>query len=734
MSVRNVMAPSAALRRLSIPRIMLTVAIVAVLAAGGVALYPLIGRVLFRLGPGMITSTPLHNTLRFLVFALMASPIVACCVFGYHRTGQWLHRRRFWIGATLIIAAVVLDLNGSSLGAWRTWFGQNQLPAETIFGVPRATRTDEYAVGTSLAFAQGYEGYPYFNQNLGNRATDMFLIKDTPVWTPAEIFRPFHWGYLLLGSSRGLAFYWAARLVVLFLASYQFLLMITRKQGVADRHLGLCAVGASLIAFSPMVQWWYAVNSLPEMLIAVFVSIVLFDRYLKDRNSWHRLGYLAVILLCAGMFILTLYPAWQIPLGYLLLALIVWVIGRNRHVIRFSWIDVVVIVLALVVFAAVLGSVLFLSRDTIAAMLGTAYPGHRVSTGGGLDSRTFFAGTAGLLFPFKVFPKGGSGIFTNPSEAALFVDLFPLGIVVAVANLFTERKKDWLSVLLMVVIAFFSLFVLVGLPEQISRLMFLSSVTTRRAYMVIGLSNVLLLVRSLSQRSWTLRLPVVLPIAVVYGVGSMLLLRPMFPKFFKPVTCAAIVLIAAFLVVTLLVRSGRLRSVLVPLSVFGLVISGSMVNPVQYSTGEFTNQPSVRQVVETQRREPGLWVVDGVNSEMIANLLAANGVKTLNTVSVTPAIDRWKEIDPTDAYGEIYNRYAFVRIHIVYRHEEDVPVFQLRATDSMQVNITPSELVRLGVDYIMSLQDLATVRDSAWHFESFGKKLQGYTFYRLVEN
>ena len=713
---------------------MLSLAVVAALAMTGVVSYPSIARILFRLDPETITATPLHNMSRFLVFALMASPVVFCCVFGYHRVGQWLHRNRFWIGAALIVAAVALDLNGSSLGAWRLWFGQNQLPSETIFGVPRATRTDEYAVGTPLAFAQSYVGYPYFNHNLGNRATDMFLIKDAPVWTPAEVFRPFHWGYLLLGSSRGLAFYWSARLVALFLASYQFMLMITRKTGVADRRRGLSAIGACLIAFSPMVQWWYAVNALPEMLIAVFTSIVLFDRYLKDRNSWHRLGCLTVILLCAGMFILTLYPAWQIPLGYLLLALIIWVIGRNRHIIRFSWVDVLAIVLALAVFAALMGSVLVQSRDTIASVLNTAYPGQRVSTGGKFDYRVFFAGTAGLLFPLRVFPLGGLDMFANPSEAALFVDLFPLGIVLAIVNLFVERKRDWLSVLLMAVVAFFSLFVLVGFPEQLSRLLFLTSVTSKRAYMIIGLSNVLLLVRALSQRSWHLRLPVVLIIAIAYAGASMMIVRPAFPPLFTPATCAVVGVISAFIMTTLLVRAGRLRSVLVPLAVFGLVASGSLVNPVQYSAGTMTSQPSVQQVVSAQKRKPGLWVVDGVNSEMVANLLAANGVRTLNTVSVTPALKRWKEIDPTGAYGELYNRYAFVRMHVVGKHEKNVPVFQLRATDSLQVNITPSELVRLGVDYVMSLQALETVRDSAWHFEPFGKKLQGYTLYRLTEN
>lgn len=67
-------------------------------------------------------------------------------------------------------------------------------------------RTDEYVVGTPLAFSQRYSGYSYFNDLFGNKPADMFIVKDAPVLALAELFRPFHWGHILFGSSRGLAF------------------------------------------------------------------------------------------------------------------------------------------------------------------------------------------------------------------------------------------------------------------------------------------------------------------------------------------------------------------------------------------------------------------------------------------------------------------------------------------------------------------------------------------------
>lgn len=61
-------------------------------------------------------------------------------------------------------------------------------------GTPRIMRTDEYVVGTPLAFSQRYSGYSYFNDLFGNKPADMFIVKDAPVLALAELFRPFHWG------------------------------------------------------------------------------------------------------------------------------------------------------------------------------------------------------------------------------------------------------------------------------------------------------------------------------------------------------------------------------------------------------------------------------------------------------------------------------------------------------------------------------------------------------------
>ncbi|MDO4913916.1 MAG: hypothetical protein Q3961_05130, partial [Bifidobacteriaceae bacterium] len=280
-----------------------------------VSAYPFALHLAFRVPRSSVTTSIHIELIRLLVAYPFVYCVLALFTFGTKTVGQWLHKYRWYIGVTVIAFAVIANISGSSLGAWNSFLGQNALQ-DVVYGVPRGIRSDEYMVNTTLAFSQHYNHYQFWNDLVGNTSSNMFIIKDAPVWSIGEIFRPFHWGYLLLGSTRGLAFYWFARLVLLFLTSYEFFLRLSSKNREIPNFIAL--LGAVLLTFSPLIQWWYAVNGLPEMIIAICVSVICFEELLTNKSIITSLLSSAVIFICAGMFIFTLYPAWQLPLGYIL--------------------------------------------------------------------------------------------------------------------------------------------------------------------------------------------------------------------------------------------------------------------------------------------------------------------------------------------------------------------------------------------------------------------------------
>ena len=182
-------------------RLTLVLLSAAVISWGCVKIYPFYSERILDLH---LSKNELHiKLLRFVILLPIWGLICSFFAFGLAKVGNWLHRNRFCIGIGIILGATVLNISGSSLGTWNFWLGRDGTQ-DLVFGVLRPIRTDEYVVGTPLAFAQSYNDYGYFNALIGDRPADMFIIKDAPVWFPSEIFRPFHWGYLLLGNSAGL--------------------------------------------------------------------------------------------------------------------------------------------------------------------------------------------------------------------------------------------------------------------------------------------------------------------------------------------------------------------------------------------------------------------------------------------------------------------------------------------------------------------------------------------------
>lgn len=698
------------------------------------ALCPMLLRRIFHLMQcGRLTPWYVHG-IRFVVFTVVFA-VPACVVaFGIRRTGMTLHRCRFTIGAVLVALAVILDISGSSLGMWNYWLGSD-LSQDVIWGTPRAIRTDEYVVGTPFAFSQNYNHYGYFSSLFGNRLTDMFIIKDAPVWTLAELFRPFHWGYLLLGGSRGLAFYWSVRLVVLFLASYQMLLLLTSSKD-ETHHRGICCLGASMIVFAPMTQWWFTVNSLPEMLIAVFIAICCLDRYCVDARTKARALYAMAILSCAGMFILSLYPAWQVPLAYIGLALAAGVIANHWGTIHVTKPDVIIVAVLVALFVIIMAVSLFPSVDTIIATLNTEYPGSRQSTGGGYSPMFFFSSIGTLALPFKDFVA--NDVVHNATEASLFVDLFPLGIVLSVVNMVKRKTVDVVSVALIAVVTMLGCFACIGFPLWLSKFMLLTPVTSTRVAVAFAIGNILLLVHAVTHRSWSMRPWQVAIIAIAYASVSVLAAIHVYPAYIGWLIAGCCCIASALFTVSFIAGRGTMRLIAGVVAGTLLCISGLSVNPVQYSTNPLTNQPMIEQVQALKSRYDGMWAVSGDRSSWIANLMISNGVKTFNALQVVPDMNSWERIDPAEQWKTVYNRYAYIGISIDNPAKEasassQSQSFELIAPDSFVFHATPSQLDKLDVRNVLSTEPLDAMSfPDGYSFARIGKTVSGWTPYRLI--
>lgn len=115
----------------------------------------------------------------------------------------------------------------------------------------------------------------------------------------------------MLGLERGLAFFWFGRLLVVFIVAFEFGRLITRD----SRALSLAL--AFMIAGSAVLQWWFAVNSIAELLIYGMGAVLLINLYMTKESLKIRIFTAIVFSICVEGYAVSLYPAWQIPFAYI---------------------------------------------------------------------------------------------------------------------------------------------------------------------------------------------------------------------------------------------------------------------------------------------------------------------------------------------------------------------------------------------------------------------------------
>ena len=134
-----------------------------------------------------------------------------------------LMKYRYLIGVILVAFLVILNINGSSIAVWGKYISMGV--TNTLLGTPREVRSDEWMVLTPLTISQQYgdEPYAYFNSVIRATETDGYILYSLPVKSFLSVLHPFLLGYVFLGVSRGLSFFWCARLIFLFLVTFDFI-------------------------------------------------------------------------------------------------------------------------------------------------------------------------------------------------------------------------------------------------------------------------------------------------------------------------------------------------------------------------------------------------------------------------------------------------------------------------------------------------------------------------------
>lgn len=597
----------------------------------------------------------------------------------------FIYKYRFLLSLLAIVVCVVFQIHGSSINELNFF----NIKHNFILGVSRSIRADEFNVNTMLAFSQYCNNFSYFSDIVRATPTDMFLIYGQPVWDIGIIFKPFLWGYLFLNQGEGLSFFWISRLLALLLVSFEFGKLITNKNKILALSYSL------LITFSPLVQWWFAINGLVEQLIFGQLIVLLIDFYMNTDDYRKRLLSFLLMSFALGGFILVMYPSWQIPFAYVFVLLAIWIFLKNKPNFTFNKNDLLIIIISVSLVSILLVHILHNSMDTLRILMNTIYPGNEIFNG--MGDLTYFFNYIPSIF-FSIIPDG---IPLNPVDASAFCDFFPIPIILSCIVIFYQKTKDKLLYGLLALYFIFIVFYIVQFPDFIVDVTFRGHVRNIRLFTVIGFIGCLILIRSMSSlkkmenKKLFILVSILLSIVVVYlsrfGYGD---------YYHKWMLIILVIFYSIFFSIIFLSSSRKGKKAFLIACIALSFLTGALVNPVDSGVDVVYDSPYIQEVGKIVGADPeGNWIVQ----DMYLNSLLPVGAKTINSINTYPDLDKWHDLDPNNEYVDVYNRYA--HICIIVQNDTNTS-FGLVSQDTVHVYLNVNDLEKLNVSYIATPNEL----------------------------
>ena len=609
------------------------------------------------------------------------------------KTGkEELCRKGWYLFAAAMVLCVVLRLNNSSMRCYNMVIPNNIAAVKTFsIGRPRAIRSDEYLGGASFFHDRAVGHWSLF----WSGADSWPKVAEKVI----TLLNPNNWGSLFLSTEYAYSWSFAYNQAIGFIAGYALFRIITGQR--------LFSAAASLIlALSPGVQWWWG----PSSYGPIVMMVVLFYEYFEQKKAWKKLLCAYFIVCFTPVIVNGIYPAWDIPLAYFSLLLLIGIYLEKRA-IPITRRDIPVIMVTCLCMAFIVGIHFLANQDETSAQLATVYPGARFSVGGDLPNQYWLND---LLMPFMPW-KAQAVPGINQSEISSFLHLFPIPFVIYVLK-FKELRNRFSVHCTVLFCAFCMVYMVLGIGDHLAKLTLLSYSTSERLYTVWGFSaSVLLLLECYylapagiapAGRGET-RTPdqvhmerAAMAVKLVLLNGSVLLLlawailRHRDYVDYMGAAGFCYVGLGLFVLANLLFF-GKKRQFMTLMLILTL-FCGAIVNPINSGTAMMTDTPLAREVRAIDAEDSGRWVA--LDHWFLPKYIYAQGVDCVNYLNWPPRFDLFTPLDQNGEYIEVYNRYAHMTITLT----DEPTAFILNNIDQIQIDLNVDDLRLWDVSYVVS--------------------------------
>ncbi len=635
-------------------------------------------------------------------------------IFFFMLLKQWknyeVYKHRYIFAGILLLMLVIGKFSGSSLGYYDGMLSDNtkDYVESTLLGIPQGLRGDEWATEKPYYFAQDSVNYSYYNTNLMLDGCDMAVSAFAPVKNIMIIARPDLWGFLFLPKDYAFSFYWNLRLIVLFMASFELGAMLTQKYKYG-------VIFGLMVCFAPPVQWW-----LSQTLMIIIWSgeyfIVFFNKILSENAGSKKIIFMVLASWMAVIYIFTLYPAVQVPMGYIFAALLLYLVFRNwdhkpfhiKNICCFGFIAGVTVIFCIYFY--------HMSGTAMITLLNTTYPGSaRKWTALHWDYELLQ-----LVNPFTWLKYLQT---INNCEASQYYSLIPfvvIGLLFMIARKIDQCDERVLLIKILVSISGF-LWMIAYLPEipLFNKITLLSFSYPVRILLASGYGFMLsaLIMMSVWQDKEASvedkkikRIIVVLIyfILAVLSMNSALLREYMGENLISRLCILIFLAVYVYSGYQLLLGTAESVRNFAALFISVSIFSTVFINPVTYGTDSMFEKKSMKEIRRIDEKEPGRWMVSGHTT--ISNLVTAQGVARVSGTYYYPDKKMMEIIDSEHEYEDLWNQYAHIDMRLtagenyITQYDEEADMMLGGVDRIIYINLYTAR--KLNIKYIFAKYDV----------------------------
>lgn len=625
-----------------------------------------------------------------LLLTIIALVFIFLIYMCFSRYGNYIIRYRYIISLVIFSILVLGKFHGSSIGLWDHYIKNNDIKYESskLIGKERGVRGDEYIVHTPWLLAQSESNkfIPVTNENIRSDGQRMTMT-NVPTLSLDLIAKPQFFGFILFDKEYGFSWYWNFKIIILILLSFEICYFLSRGNSL------LSVLGAFWIGLSPSVQWWFDTPaSVVELIIYAEGIIVSTLFYLNNKGKTaYRLWGIFFFAISIIGYITVVYPAIQVPLGYVILIFLISILFSNwrkavpnKKELIFGLCCAVFIIITLLIY-------ILNSLEAFKLLAETDYPGHRVSRGGGFQLGLLQLDLINWLLPFR------EATFSNSSELSAFFNYIPLLVLVFFSILKFEIKEKKLIIALYSYFIFQISWLFIRYPEFFAKITFFSYVPeSRLANIVLGLTATYLTIwlAAMIQKHKPFKMYEILIYCFIIGVIYIYSLWQT-PMVGFTGTKLALLTTIIFVLLNYLLLSGKLKSFsIIFLGI--IIISGATVNPIARGLTPIYDKVISKEILKIKQYDPNArWAA--ANSPVNGQLLVALGVRTINSVHFYPDIKMWSKFDSDGSQRTLYNRYA----HVYFSLNDKGTMFNLIQKDVLLVDMAITDLQKAEIKYIL---------------------------------